>query len=466
MAQRELSILLTLKDQASKELAGFEGKLESLQPTFKKMAVAGTAAFAAVTGVVVTTTKAFQEQERAEARLSQIAKQVTGSTNEEIKAFKTLASELQKVGVVGDEVLIAGQSQIASFAKSSETVSILTKDIADLAVAQYGVNVSQEQAIQTANLLGKALQGQLGALTRTGVLVSEDFKTAFEEANTEIERAAVISQIVQDNYGGLNEAMRQTSEGGAQALKNSFGDMQEVIGGALIPVLNDLVKKITPVIDRIAKWVEANPELTRNILLGVGALGGLVAVLGTLGLILLPLIATLKVVGVVILALTSPIGLVVAAIVGLGIAAYALWKNWDEVWGFIKKASLAAYEWIKSKTIDPLVKAFERIVAVINRVKDGISSITGGAVSKVTGAVSSTIGRLTSVNDAIISPKGDIITTHPDDYLIATKTPGSLGGGGVTVNITGGTFYGLDDMAEQVGDAIIRRLSLSSKLAG
>lgn len=31
-----------------------------------------------------------------------------------------------------------------------------------------------------------------------------------------------------------------------------------------------------------------------------------------------------------------------------------------------------------------------------------------------------------SVNDAIITPNGSVVTTHPDDYLIATKTPGSL----------------------------------------
>ena len=31
-----------------------------------------------------------------------------------------------------------------------------------------------------------------------------------------------------------------------------------------------------------------------------------------------------------------------------------------------------------------------------------------------------------SVNDAVISPRGDVITTHPDDYLIATKQPQQL----------------------------------------
>lgn len=41
-----------------------------------------------------------------------------------------------------------------------------------------------------------------------------------------------------------------------------------------------------------------------------------------------------------------------------------------------------------------------------------------------------------SVNDAIITPNGNIVTTHPDDYLIATKTPDSLIGGGGQANVT------------------------------
>ena len=35
-----------------------------------------------------------------------------------------------------------------------------------------------------------------------------------------------------------------------------------------------------------------------------------------------------------------------------------------------------------------------------------------------------------SVNDAIITPSGQVVSTHPDDYLIATKTPQTLGRGG------------------------------------
>lgn len=44
----------------------------------------------------------------------------------------------------------------------------------------------------------------------------------------------------------------------------------------------------------------------------------------------------------------------------------------------------------------------------------------------------------TKVNDAIITPSGNVISTHPDDYLIATKTPQTLigGSGSPTINFS------------------------------
>ena len=42
-----------------------------------------------------------------------------------------------------------------------------------------------------------------------------------------------------------------------------------------------------------------------------------------------------------------------------------------------------------------------------------------------------------SVHDAIITPRGDVVTTDPKDYLIATKTPNTLvGGGAPTINFS------------------------------
>ena len=348
---RELQVLLTLKDNVS-------SNLERVSANARKVGVAFAAIGGSITAGVAVSIKAFQAQEKAEARLEQIATQVTGATQEQIQGFKDLAAQLQAVGVVGDEVLISGQSQLASFTKSSAVVSELSDDLADLAVATYGTNVSQEQAIQTANMLGKALSGQLGALTRSGVLVSDELTAAFEAANSEQERSVILSKIIQDNYGGLNAKLRETSEGGLQVLKNDFGDLTELVGGAVIPAITNLVSQITPVVASISEWAQANPELFSKITMVVAAVGALMLALSPI-LIMLP--------GIIALfgLLTGPVGLVVLAVAALVAGGIALWQNWDTV-------SAKAIE-LK----DGIVNAF-------NIIKDGVISVVNFLVSTLT----------------------------------------------------------------------------------
>ena len=50
-------------------------------------------------------------------------------------------------------------------------------------------------------------------------------------------------------------------------------------------------------------------------------------------------------------------------------------------------------------------------------------------------AFNSSMGKDVKVNDAIITPSGNVISTHPDDYLIATKTPQSLVSGNASPKV-------------------------------
>jgi hypothetical protein len=72
------------------------------------------------------------------------------------------------------------------------------------------------------------------------------------------------------------------------------------------------------------------------------------------------------------------------------------------------------------------------------------------------------VGKITDVNDAVIAPGGKIISTHPDDYLIATKNPQSLTGGSVTINLNGNFLS--QDIAEEIGNEIIKKLQLQAQL--
>lgn len=529
---RTLQILLKLRDDASKQLDSFRGKVNDMQPAFRKMAAVGTAGLVGITAGVMNTVKAYSEQERAEARLAQIATQVTGANAEQIKSYKALARQLQAVGVVGDEVIIAGQSQIASFTKNADVVSLLSDDLADLAVATYGTNVSQEQMIQTSNMLGRALTGQLGALTRTGILVSDDYRKAFESANSEMERAEIISKIVADNYGGLNEAMRETTEGQLQVMRNAFSDLREELGASFIPMITKLMQTITPLIQRFSAWATENPKLILTITLATAGLFGLLTVVGLLGMALPILMSGFAI-------LFSPVTLVVGAIAGL-VALFFIFRDeivgffanifegtdilnnlkyafdvfketvsmlwgeikrlWDlispvlmpvlkflaqvigvtivgafKILGFYIKTTIDTISWlIKAgadvvsffgekipKAIDFVVSKFERLIQIVQNAieliaESGIGKAIGGAFSGVRNLFGGRRNR--SVDDAIISPRGDIITTHPDDYIIATKTPETLGagGGGVTIQIN--TMVGEEEFARKMGDNIMKEL--------
>jgi hypothetical protein len=72
-----------------------------------------------------------------------------------------------------------------------------------------------------------------------------------------------------------------------------------------------------------------------------------------------------------------------------------------------------------------------------------IGSILGNLLSPKLPSWTGIFGGGEELTDAIISPNGNLLSTHPDDYLIATKTPETLGKGqgemiiNVTYNISG-----------------------------
>ena len=158
-------------------------------------------AFGLLSAAIVKVTKASFAQERAEARLAQLVRNTTGATDDQIESLKQQAVALQRVGVIGDEVTIAGQSQLATFALTVEQIKQLTPALNDMIVAQNGVNATQEAAITVANAVGRALEGGVGALTRYGISLSDTQKELFETADR-TEKVALLTEILSSNYGG------------------------------------------------------------------------------------------------------------------------------------------------------------------------------------------------------------------------------------------------------------------------
>ena len=91
----------------------------------------------------------------------------------------------------------------------------------------------------------------------------------------------------EDGLAGAMEAARRIQMQSAAAqfdlLKSQMSGLSITIGTKILPALNDLIKQIVPVIEKIGEWVTANPEAMRSLLLLVGAAviaGPIITVLG------------------------------------------------------------------------------------------------------------------------------------------------------------------------------------------
>lgn len=235
--------------------------------TFKKIGAALIAGFSVqkMKEFAVECMDAYKVQVEAETKLETVMKQRMNASANSIKSVKDLTAAQQELGVVGDEVQMAGAQQLATFLKSDTALKSLIPAMNDLAVQQNGVNVSSGNMVSIGNLMGKVMSGQTSALKKVGITFDESQEKVLKYG-TEEERAAVLAQVITDNVGHMNQEIAKTDDGKQQQFKNTLGDLQEVIGGKLIPlqtmyygvlatVGTYLVNNIVPIIESIFAYI-------------------------------------------------------------------------------------------------------------------------------------------------------------------------------------------------------------------
>ena len=119
--------------------------------------------------------------------------------------------------------------------------------------------------------------------------------------------------------------------------------------------------------------------------------------------------------------------------------------------------------------IDKEIEMYKALAKAIQSARSGNQAEFNRAVSQSK-----------SINDGVISPSGNIISTSPADYLIATKKPGALvndimtaGSGStvtkptqsITINFSGATFMGKEGVAREIGKQIVEELKLNQRFA-
>ncbi len=164
---------------------------------------------------------------------------------EAAKELQNVADALEKTGVIGSDITMAGMQQLATYQLSEKEISVLSSGMTDLLAQQKGLNASQGDAVSIGNLIGKAMMGNVGALSKVGITFSEAQAKAIKTGDATL-RAATIAEVLKDNVGGVNKALGETDQGQLLQAQNTFDEIKEEIGYFLLPLLNQLVKGVLP----------------------------------------------------------------------------------------------------------------------------------------------------------------------------------------------------------------------------
>ena len=208
--------------------------------------------------------EAYDTQVEGEMRLARVMRNTMNASNEEIQAVLDLTAAQQELGIVGDEVQLAGAQELATYLQYSDTMRTLIPVMNDMAVQQYGYNVTAEQTAQIATMLGKVMNGQVSALSRYGYSFTKA-QAAVLKYGTEAERAAVLAEVVGQSVGGMNAALAATPTGRMKSLSNTIGDIKENFGRAVrtistsfLPILNavaSVLAAVATVANKVAQTI-------------------------------------------------------------------------------------------------------------------------------------------------------------------------------------------------------------------
>ena len=215
---------------------------------------------------------AFATQERAENQLKGVMK--NRGTLSQFQNIKDYAAEIQGRSIYGDEAMIRGAGELATYVKSADSLRSMMALLTDYAAGMTGGGeVSPEMMESLATGLGMAYDGNYMAMRRKGfdtsklealdalaenggvwgakekkkygdVLDAELLKQARKAGGvTEQMRVDALKESLGD-WAGLSDTVNSLDSSALIRFNNALGDLRENVGKRLYPVFNGLVLAI------------------------------------------------------------------------------------------------------------------------------------------------------------------------------------------------------------------------------
>ena len=247
---------------AQNSLSGLQKKASGIAKGIGRVvgALGLTLGFSAMVRGFKDATAAAQEAEVANKRIDAIAKSMNefGSQTEKVtKRIKDYAEQQSMSVGVDDEVIKATQAKLLTFRNLTKTAGTMggsfdraTKAAIDMAAAGFG------SATSNATQLGKALNDPIKgitALNRAGIQFTEDQKALIEtlvNSGKVLEAQDMILAEIEAQVGGTAAATATAS----QKMNIAFGEIQESVGTALLPILNKFSAWTVSIVPKVQKF--------------------------------------------------------------------------------------------------------------------------------------------------------------------------------------------------------------------
>ena len=245
----------SIKAAVSETKAGFKEMAQSVIGQFAAIGLAIQGVRSTVQPLIRATTEvvnAAREQIRAERLVEGAIRATGGAAGFTAGELNRMASGLQELTDVGDEEILAKvTAPLLTFRQvQGEVFEAAQRSIIDMSAA-LGTDL-QSAAMQVGKALNDPIQG-VAALRRVGVQLTDQQEAMvrqFMEVNDIASAQGIILEELGNQFGGQAENIADP----LIQLQNIIGDLKEVIGMALLPLINmaaeglkNLLSSIIPV---------------------------------------------------------------------------------------------------------------------------------------------------------------------------------------------------------------------------
>lgn len=477
----KLSILADVDDlkrklgTADNEVAGFGDKLGK----FGKMAgaafaAAGAAAAAYAGKLAIDGVKSAIEDEAAQLKLATALKNVTGATNDQIKATEDYILKTQLATGKTDEEL----------RPSLQRLVIATKDVAEaqrLQAIALDVSAGSGKSLEAVtNAMAKAAEGNNAALVKLGVgLSAAELKTMTMEQ---------VTAKLADTFGGQATTQADTFAGKMARLKVAFDEGKETVGAfildAITPLVSGLVNNVIPKIQEFASSMgdtlkpimeEVSTFVSDTLVPAFKSIYEFLSkyVIPTLTAVLVP----------VVKALYSAFNQVAGTIADNEEKLKPLYSLFKGVAAFTRDVLapvlgtvLSAALKVVGNVLSGLISGFASLVSFIGQVVSGIQSIInlvknnpivkgiGGLIDSVFGGGRAAGGPVTAGTTYLVGEKGPELFTPNTSGAIVPN--GAMGGSGTTINLTVNGAIDPEGTARTIVDVLNRSTARGTLGAG